>query len=105
MGLLCFVYLIGSLRTNICFFLVFLTLVFAFGLLTGAYWMIALDAQSGTMTYATKIPKLLKVKALLIDNKRSKKTEERNVLIISRPPVDLLSSHRFSAGGSSSLSS
>lgn len=61
MGLLCFVYLIGSLRTNICFFMIFLTLVFAFGLLTGAYWMIALDVQSGSMTYATKIPKLLKV--------------------------------------------
>ena len=38
MGVLCFVYLICSLRTNFCFFMIFLTLVFAFGFLAGAYW-------------------------------------------------------------------
>ena len=38
MGLLCFIYLICSLRTNIAFVIIFLTLVLAFGLLAGVYW-------------------------------------------------------------------
>lgn len=38
MGLLCFVYLICALRTNIVFVVIFFTLVLAFSLLTGAYW-------------------------------------------------------------------
>jgi succinate-acetate transporter protein len=38
MGVLCFVYLICSLRTNIVFVVIFFTLVCAFGLLSGAYW-------------------------------------------------------------------
>lgn len=45
MGMLCFVYLICSLRTNICFFMIFLTLVIAFGLLAGSYW----QANNGRM--------------------------------------------------------
>lgn len=43
MGLLSLVYLICSVRTNIVFFLIFLHLVIAFGLLTGAYWVLAED--------------------------------------------------------------
>lgn len=43
MGMLCLVYLICSVRTNIVFFLIFLSLVIAFGLLTGAYWALAAD--------------------------------------------------------------
>ncbi|KAH8659159.1 GPR1/FUN34/yaaH family-domain-containing protein [Tricladium varicosporioides] len=38
MGVLCFIYLICSLRTNIVFVVIFFTLVCAFGLLAGAYW-------------------------------------------------------------------
>lgn len=38
MGLMCFIYLICSLRTNIVFFIIFLTLVIAFTCLAGAYW-------------------------------------------------------------------
>lgn len=38
MGLLCVVYLICSLRTNVVFVVIFLTLVLGFSLLTGAYW-------------------------------------------------------------------
>jgi len=38
MGLLCFVYLICSLRTNICFMMIFLLLIPAFGCLAGAFW-------------------------------------------------------------------
>jgi succinate-acetate transporter protein len=41
MGVLCFIYLICSLRTNVVFVVIFFTLVIAFGLLAGAYWQIA----------------------------------------------------------------
>jgi succinate-acetate transporter protein len=43
MGLLSLVFLICSLRTNVAFFIIFLTLTIAFGLLTGAYWAMAED--------------------------------------------------------------
>lgn len=38
MAILCFIYLICSLRTNICFFMIFLTIDIAFALLAAAYW-------------------------------------------------------------------
>jgi len=38
MGVLCFIYLICSLRTNVVFVVIFFTLVLAFSLLAGAYW-------------------------------------------------------------------
>jgi len=38
MGLLCLVYLVLSLRTNVVFFMIFFTLVCAFGCLAGAYF-------------------------------------------------------------------
>lgn len=38
MGVLCLIYLICSLRTNIAFVVIFFTLVLAFGLLAGTYW-------------------------------------------------------------------
>lgn len=41
MGVLCFIYLICSLRTNVVFVVIFFTLVIAFGLLAGAYWQLA----------------------------------------------------------------
>ncbi|GAP90917.1 putative gpr1 fun34 -class plasma membrane protein [Rosellinia necatrix] len=43
MGILCVMYLICSVRTNIAFVIVFLTLVITFGLITGAYWALAMD--------------------------------------------------------------
>lgn len=45
MGVMCFVYLIASVRTNMCFFFIFLTLVLAFAMLTAAYWYLAMDYQ------------------------------------------------------------
>ncbi|MCJ1255480.1 hypothetical protein MMC24_003296 [Lignoscripta atroalba] len=42
MGLLCFVYLICSLRTNLVFVVIFATLVVAFCLLAATYWQLAL---------------------------------------------------------------
>ncbi|KAF7198346.1 Protein alcS [Pseudocercospora fuligena] len=41
MGVLCFLYMILALRTNLIFFLIFMTLVPAFGLLAAAYWNLA----------------------------------------------------------------
>lgn len=38
MGLLCLVYLVCSLRTNVVFVVIFICLVIAFGLLAGTYW-------------------------------------------------------------------
>ena len=38
MGLLCVIYLICSLRTNVVFVIIFLTLIIAFGCLAGAFW-------------------------------------------------------------------
>ena len=54
MGVLCFVYLIASLRTNVMFFIIFLTLVIAFGILSGAYWNLAKGTPSAT-AYAGKL--------------------------------------------------
>lgn len=48
MGVLCFIYMICSIRTNVAFFIIFLTLVLAFALLTGAFWNLALDGTSAT---------------------------------------------------------
>lgn len=50
MGLLCLVFMICALRTNVVFFLIFMTLVPAFGCLAGAYWHLALG---NTATAAT----------------------------------------------------
>ncbi|SLM40807.1 GPR1/FUN34/yaaH [Lasallia pustulata] len=54
MGLLCFVYLIASLRTNVIFFTIFLTLTIAFCTLAGAYWHLAKGTPSAT-AYAGKL--------------------------------------------------
>jgi len=41
MGVLCFVYMIVSLRTNLVFFLIFVTLVWVFGCLCAFYFQLA----------------------------------------------------------------
>mgnify|MGYP002804297976 CR=1 FL=1 len=45
MAVLSFVFLICSVRTNVCFFIVFLTLTFCYSFLAGAYWMLAADFE------------------------------------------------------------
>jgi uncharacterized protein len=50
MGFLCFLYMILALRTNVVFFLIFLTLVVAFTCLAGAYWEMSNQIGSGVMT-------------------------------------------------------
>ncbi|KAH7391602.1 hypothetical protein BKA64DRAFT_109651 [Cadophora sp. MPI-SDFR-AT-0126] len=52
MGLLCLIYLICSLRTNVVFVIIFFTLVPAFGLLAGAYWQNALAISTGDTSHA-----------------------------------------------------
>jgi uncharacterized protein len=42
MGVLCLVFLVCSLRTNLVYVVVFSTLVVAFGLLTGQHFQIAI---------------------------------------------------------------
>lgn len=51
MAVMCFVYLICSLRTNFCFFMIFFTLVIAFGLLAGAYYAL----NTGNTALATRL--------------------------------------------------
>ncbi|KAF1976252.1 GPR1/FUN34/YaaH-class plasma membrane protein [Bimuria novae-zelandiae CBS 107.79] len=46
MGMLCFIYMICALRTNIVFFLIFLTLLLTFVLLAATYW----HANNGNMS-------------------------------------------------------
>jgi succinate-acetate transporter protein len=48
MALMCFIYLICSIRTNVAFFVIFLSLTFAFGLLSGCYW----EAAQNNITMA-----------------------------------------------------
>jgi succinate-acetate transporter protein len=59
MGVLCFIYLICSLRTNVVFVVIFFTLVIAFGLLAGAYWQIA-NALGGDTAALALSSRLLK---------------------------------------------
>lgn len=53
-GLVCVIFLICSLRTNIVFFLIFLSLIGGFGCLAGAYWNLALAYENPTNTMAAK---------------------------------------------------
>jgi len=50
MGLLCLVYLVCAIRTNICFVGIFLFLIPAFGCLAGAYWHLALQTTAAAAT-------------------------------------------------------
>ncbi|PKS09643.1 hypothetical protein jhhlp_004262 [Lomentospora prolificans] len=54
MTILCFVYLTCSIRTNIAFVLIFVTLVLACGLITGAYWALA-GGYAENATFALKL--------------------------------------------------
>lgn len=62
MGLTCFLYMILALRTNVVFFLIFLTLVLAFSCLAGAYFQVSngnlviagkLQTAAGAFTFVT----------------------------------------------------
>ncbi|KAJ4291634.1 hypothetical protein N0V90_009529 [Kalmusia sp. IMI 367209] len=51
MAILCFVFLICSVRTNICFFMIFLTLVLGFSFLAGAYF----EANNGNLKLSSRL--------------------------------------------------
>lgn len=53
MGLICFIFFICALRTNIVFVLIFLSLMIAFFLLAGARWALA-DDFSGNAAIARR---------------------------------------------------
>ena len=62
MGLVCLIFLICSLRTNVVFFVIFLSLVGAFGCLAGAYWNLALAYENAAnVAAAAKASKLVVV--------------------------------------------
>lgn len=54
MGILCLVFLICALRTNIVFVLIFISLIMTFSFVTGAYWALAAD-YNGNAGFATKL--------------------------------------------------
>ncbi|KAK2009880.1 GPR1/FUN34/YaaH-class plasma membrane protein [Colletotrichum eremochloae] len=54
MAMICVVFLVCSLRTNVVFFVIFLTLSVTFCLITAAYWFLAMD-YTGNAAYATKL--------------------------------------------------
>ncbi|KAK2004399.1 GPR1/FUN34/YaaH-class plasma membrane protein [Colletotrichum falcatum] len=54
MAMVCVVFLVCSLRTNVVFFIIFLTLVAAFCLITAAYWFLAMD-YTGNAAYAATL--------------------------------------------------
>ncbi|GJC78423.1 protein alcS [Colletotrichum liriopes] len=54
MAMICVVFLVCSLRTNVVFFIIFLTLVAAFILITAAYWFLAMD-YTGNAAGAAKL--------------------------------------------------
>lgn len=53
MGLVCLIFLVCSLRTNVVFMVIFLTLVCAFSCLAAAYWNLALVYENPTNLAAT----------------------------------------------------
>jgi hypothetical protein len=64
MGIMCFIYLICSIRTNMVFFMIFLTLVFAFAMLAGSFWQFSngnlaisarLQEAAGAFAFCTTI--------------------------------------------------
>lgn len=55
MGVLCFLYMILALRTNLVFFLIFLFLVPAFSLLANAFFMNASNYAANQSAVATQL--------------------------------------------------
>lgn len=55
MGVLCFLYMILALRTNLVFFLIFLFLVPAFGLIANAFFLNASDYEANQSMVATQL--------------------------------------------------
>lgn len=60
-GLLCLIYLICSLRTNIVFFVIFLSLILAFGFLGAAYYNLALYYENPSNLHAAATAKKMVV--------------------------------------------
>lgn len=50
MGVVSFIFFVCAFRTNVCFVVIFLTLVLTFALLTVAYWLLAEDFTGNAST-------------------------------------------------------
>jgi uncharacterized protein len=50
MGVVSFIFFVCAFRTNICFVVIFFTLVLTFALLTVAYWLLAEDFTGNAST-------------------------------------------------------
>lgn len=50
MGVVSFIFFVCAFRTNVCFVIIFLTLVLTFALLTVAYWLLAEDFTGNAST-------------------------------------------------------
>lgn len=64
MAMLCFVYMILSLRTNICFVIIFLLLVIGLSCDAAAHWLIAGDL-TGNIAAANRVTMVSRVAVLL----------------------------------------
>jgi len=59
--MICLIFLICSLRTNIVFFIIFLSLILAFAFLGGAYFNLALHYENPSNLHAAATAKKLVV--------------------------------------------
>lgn len=101
-GLVCLVFLICSLLTNVVFFLIFLSLIGAFACLAGAYWNLALAYENAANTMAaTRAKKLVVVS---FPHCTSWDVLFTDTCVFTRRAALSLSSRPWPAGGSSSLS-
>lgn len=101
-GLVCFVFLICSLRTNIAFFLIFFSLVCAFSCLAAAYWNLALAYENAANIMAAKRAGRLVVVSFLHDTPLQMFLAD--TCLFARRVAPSHSSHACLAGGSSSPS-
>lgn len=101
MGVVSFIFFICAFRTNVCFVIIFLTLVLTFALLTVAYWLLAEDF-TGNASMANDfviVSSLLRCKICL-------SVPENTIKLTTPRPVEhVLSSVARLAGGYSLPSS
>ena len=102
MGLICLIFLVCSLRTNVVFFIIFLSLVGAFACLAGAYWNLALAYENATnVSAASKASKLVVVSTILFNTRFPRKDQTNqppgcrwsNIRHLHGGMVDLLRHH------------
>lgn len=101
MGVVSFIFFVCAFRTNVCFVIIFLTLVLTFALLTVAYWLLAEDftGNASTANDFVIVSLLLVCRIVLTSRAGPKDTRQ---LTIARPVEHVLSFAARQAGGYSS---